>query len=354
MLAFFPWLALREVLSIEGYSLIPFVRDQYPGGLLQPTIDNLLKHYTTNSGPIRNATLLTFAGRDLIQDLSDDERKNMFEFAEILAFMGLSEREYFSDFTYINRDKFAFLIQGFRESSQGAAITTRRRDGSSSDYWPSGTYEAQKPYNVGNDLVRFNVPLLSALLRARDISIWDRLEDAIYFFNHANTDSDQIAEQWEITAISGAFERIFDCRRGKEDDLADNFMGTWVPNEWIAPASCIRVPKERIQGRRMAEIWLRDFFQLRGHVGHGRKKPAQSQLWSSKEHLLLASYVFPLVTKLLLAKEQLYTVSTNDQSDIDVFEELAACTNLFKNDVGKNDEMEWPWIKIRFNTKFKG
>ncbi len=351
MLAFFPWLETQK-LKIEDYALIPYERGKQPGGILQSQIDTVLLPYMNGTNPVVKATLLQLEGKELTQDLSEDERIEMFEFAELLAFAGLASRQYFNSlFGYTNRDASTLIIQGFSEASGGAAVTTRRRDGSSMNYLTGGVYLVPRPLHVPSNPTELDLPFLKALLDARELPQWNLFEEGIFFFNRANTDNEQVTEQWEVIAISGAFERIFDCRAGKENDLATRFMAIFSPERWLTRDSCPRISEERIRGRRIAEIWIRDFFQLRGNLGHGKKKSEQPQIWSNLEHLLLSSYLFPLLVKRLIADEKLYAWTEDDQIDIDVFEKLT-CSNLFEEIEDDNSVQTWPWLKIRSEAKF--
>ena len=71
----------------------------------------------------------------------------MFVFSEILAIAGLAAREFFSvgALLYQNRDNFRLVIQGFSSEQNGATIVTRRRDGSTHNYWSRDSYRVEKP-----------------------------------------------------------------------------------------------------------------------------------------------------------------------------------------------------------------
>lgn len=94
------------------------------------------------------------------------------------------------------------------------------------------------------------------------------------------------------------------------------------------------------------EIWLRDLCNLRGNVAHGKIGEAYKPIWSIRNHLLLASYAFPLVLKSFLATKGVYTLTPEDQFDIDVFEQLA-CEEHFSD---LPEDRSHPWNIMRVNA----
>ena len=355
MLAFFPWLELDEDVSLPVGSLVRFDRGRRPGGQLQATLDALLAPFVVGADrPISKATLIQLPEHGLIDDLTEGERDEVFAVGELVAFAGLAAREYFAPFHYANRDTFTLVIQAFTEPGVGVGVRSRRRDGSSSTYVSPGAYRVRQPQHLaGTGGVRLDVPLLEALLKVREVGGWPELEEAIFFFNRANSDSDQIFEQAEIVSTTSAIERVLGCRGGTERELADRFTGEWKASRCLLPRESSRFPRdqEQFQHRSIAESWIRDFFRHRGNVGHGRKRTEHPAVWSAEEHLLLGAYAFPLLVKLILAQKGYYLGTWEDQLDVDVFEELA-CAQLFAQipDPVEDDEeahLVWPWHQIR-------
>lgn len=378
MLAYFPWLQLESDLHLSEFTLLRFERGQRPGAGDQAAADALLSAYVVGANhPIRKATLIQLPGHGLTDDLTEDERDELFAFGEMVAFSGLSAREYFSPFGYANRDVFTLIIQGFTDPAGGVAVRSRRRDGSTLAYVSPGANLVREPHHVpATWAVKLDEPLLKALLKARAIGDWPDIDEALFFFNRANTDNEQVFEQAEIVSTVGAFERALDCRSGKENDLIDRFLAAWPAASCLIPRICARIPAEpRFQARPVVESWLRDLFQHRGNVGHGRKRTAHPAIWTAEEHLLLGAFAFPLLVKALLAKRGDYVWTWDDQFDVQVFEELA-CARLFTEvpEAGELEEragegtpeidppqtqhedperrrMVWPWNVIRGEAK---
>lgn len=377
MLAFLPWLQLEADLRLPEFALIRFERGLRPGGGDQMAVDAILSAYVVGANrPIGKATLIQLPGHGLTDDLSEDERDELFALGELIAFSGLSAREYFSPFGYANRDVFTLIIQGFTDPTGGVAVRSRRRDGSTLAYVSPGANLVREPHHVpGTWSVKLDEPLLRALLKARAADDWPDIDDGLFFVNRANTDNDQVFEQAEIVSTIGAFERALGCRGGKENDLIDRFLATWPAGSCMLPRLCPRIPiEEKFQTRPVVESWLRDFFQHRGNVGHGRKRTAHPAMWTAEEHLLLGAFAFPLLVKVLLVKRGDYEWTWDDLFDVSVFEQLA-CARLFTQvpeaeepeehtdeetpgptapvlpDEDLDQRMVWPWNVIRGEAK---
>jgi len=352
MLAFFPWLTLESDLAIEGYHLLRFHRGSLPGKE-QQTIDGVLEAYLEGeTRSVSRATILTTDDRGIIDELSDEQMADVFEVAELVAFAGLAGREYFlpGGMKYCNRETFNLIVQRFQSTSQGVAVFSRRRDGSTHTYVTASQNRVRRPISqYGVSGVGLDVSFLTALIQARDHQDWEHLTEAIYFFNKANTDSDLVSEESECVEMVGAFERLLQCFHGKEDEVAQRFLALWEPSEWLEPVSCERVPADK-RGRPVVETWLRDFFGYRGFHAHGRKAIWRPTIWSRREHLLLGAYGFSLLVKLWLKERSLYQLTDRDEPDIDVFEKLI-CGKHFEPQ--PDDEApHYPWHEIRGTAAF--
>src|SRR5262245_52152096 len=134
MLVFFPWLAMRGQGGITHLRLMEYKRGELPAGsgtAIQQEIDSVLEPYIAHGmRPIEQATIIAIGGSDLTRDLADDEINAVFAFSELLAFAGLATRQFFSQFEYCNRDVFQVVVHRYSEAKGGAALTSRRRDGS--------------------------------------------------------------------------------------------------------------------------------------------------------------------------------------------------------------------------------
>lgn len=351
MLPFFPWLRIRpemSPLSVGRYKLLRFVRGREPGAPDQIAVDAVLEPYVADARdqPVEQATLLQLNGHPLTADLTDAEVSDCFEFAELVALAGLSARRFFQPLGYTNRDVFTFVVQAFTEPGAGIGLHARRRDGGTGIYAAPGVYRVRQPYHIPTfEPAGLGVPLLEALLRARESKDWEPIGDALTFFNRANTDGEFVPEQWEIVATVGAFERLLESDH-KEDNLVREFLKVWPAGADQPP--CDRVPPERRGGRSILSVWLRDLFQQRSASAHGKLAAGGSPLWQIREHLLLGAFAFPLLVKVRLARAGHYALNDRDRTDIEVFELLICADHFQPREDG--EVPQYPWNEIREGT----
>lgn len=347
MLVFFPWLSFRETRDFGSFELVRYVRGDRPGGDMQAIADTLLgSYYTLADDRVDRATLVRLTGHGLADDLNEAEQADVFEYAELLAFSALAARDYFRSGHYVNRDAFAVVIQRYAGAPEGTAIRSRRRDGWAHDFLMLEDFVSNRPHHVqGGEAPELDGPLCEALLKARETPAWEPLEEAIFYFNRANTDSDQVFPAAEALFMVSAFERALGVGHGTEDALADAFAAAWRCSRPHVPPPGCRIPPEATQSRSIAEAWIRDFYRHRSAAGHGRKETPHRKIWELREHLLLGAHAFPLLAKLVLARDALYTLTDEDQDAIDVFELLVASRPFEKRGQGRNAIFEWQRVR---------
>ena len=254
---------------------------------------------------------------------------------------------------YWNRENFRIFIQNFTHESHGVAVTTRRRDGSRTIYYSGQTYFVQKPEQVESSSitkVKLDTHLLNSLLNAKDgltPETWNCFFDSILNFNFANTDSERIQPEAEAVFMMGAFERLLECG-GKENELAERFVKILrPPSSDKSPNDCTRLSDQRVLSRfrnssTIRDMWIRDFFRLRGDLAHGKVNSKYPAVWTLRDHLLLSSYIFPLLLKCKLTEGNFYYLTEEDQFHIDLFETLV-CEEHFKL---QEEGQDHPWDKV--------
>lgn len=346
-LAFFPWLRLKEYDSFSEFKLIPYERGKLPyceDQTIQEKIDTILCHYVHDQNePIEKGTLLQIGDDIFTRELTESERNSAFEFAELLSICGLSSRKYFSWDGYLNRDYFKLYVQNYK--GQGFVYyQNKRRDGSCDNVVSKELYKVHTPEHVKPlDTIEIDKNLLIALLKSRSLEGWADYYGAITYFNLANTDSIEMPEHTEMVLTVSAFESLLQCR-GKGKKLADKFGQIITPTIEFPINECEQLkPNELSKGSTtIRHKWLWDFYNLRSKFAHaeiGHRYPAR---WSNLNHLLLSSYVFPLVLKCCLSKLDLYDLTDEDQFKIDCFERLA-CQNHFGKVEKDYDPKSHPW-----------
>ncbi|MGH9412417.1 MAG: hypothetical protein ACRD0Y_01635 [Terriglobales bacterium] len=346
MYGFFPWLRLTENLTFGEFELQPFSTGDTTaeawGGFAK-----VLTAYKRGASPVSKATRVRFHALAWNAELDESQRSALFEFSDLLAASGIAARELFEGHTYQNRDNFLLVVQSCNTGGSGVTITTRRRDGSTTAFLSIERYAVEKPDHVHLGLNRIDGGLLTAMLDLRTHCDYVSVHEAITLFNLANTDRPLIREYVEVVLAVSALERLLGCSRGREDELAPAFTEILKPSTTIPTAdSAIVAGKGGLASyAAVREAWVRDFFRLRGSAAHGRLSGGYTPAWSTESHLLLASFVFPLVLKRKLEADGLYCMSKADLEMIDRFEMLL-CEDLFLQ-AGE----EWPWHRISSASK---
>ena len=370
MLAFFPWLKIEQKIELSDFKLVPFERGKFPGPAkseLQNTCDKILESYifidnkdiSVVNKPIEKCTLILLKDKQILEKFTEDEREYLFFISHMITFAGLSKRKYFGlrHFKYCNSANFEFYIQSLKEDLESIAYIQRRRDIAHINYENRKAYKVKMPHSVNYSFCfELDIPLLKTLLKVKN-GLKEKYFEAIFNFNIANTDADLIPSHMEVVMIASAFQRILDCKGGTEDELAINFLDIFHPFQNFDVKKSIRVKRTKYEGKdiTLKEVWLRDFYQLRGNYAHGKNYYAHGKkmkLWTTDEHLLLSSYVFPLAVKCQLQKDRLYTLTESDKSNINVFEKLAD-TNLFKKQNGISSSESSEWDRIRTQERIR-
>ena len=355
-LAFFPWLNVPEDIKLCGIELKKYERGLLPfgkGTSGQNNCDKILSHYIDNTGnPVSSAVILKLATKRADAYLDEEERNFLFEAAQIITFAGLSAREFFGvGLTYWNADHFYLVIHQFTDDPEGVTIATRRRDGQTIRYYSFKTFSERVPphVNIGTTC-EIDVRLANALLnlREKESNEWISLWDAIFFFNRANTDSYEIPPQQEVVMILGVFQRLLEHlleQRAREEELAKKFVST-IGSFGALPAEkkqrLLRYQREKVPTVR--EAWFRDFYRLRNALAHGKTQSNAPLAWTIEEHLLLASFIFPLFVKKVLRGWGVYRLTECDEICIEVFDELAI--DPFGRIKSNNNIESWRWNKV--------
>jgi hypothetical protein len=354
-LAFFPWLRLRDNFTADGIHFLGYERGRLPFGEAeaQKAADAVLARYKSPpDGPVKQAVIVAHDLQNPTRELSADEIAGLFELRELITLAALSERPYFQGgaFQYCNSHCFSLIVQRYEKVQSGVSITSRRRDGQAHNFWSANTYQMWRPDHVPSPFVGLILDqgLLDALLRAQANSIFDRVAEAAAGFNLANTDSPDVSHRVELNLTNGAFERLFDCRSGREDDLAIRFVSCLQPKAELLAAAFSRTTIAAARALRpvsVREMWIRDLFRSRGDFAHGRVRPGRTAIWPLHEHLLLAAFIFPIAVKSMLAQEGLYVLTHDDLDCIEIFEQLCV-TELFNVPSADIAPQEWPWNRV--------
>lgn len=320
----FPWLRIAKPVFLSDYSLLPYEQGDYLEGHSQNilhALDDYLEHFHERSNTNIYGFTLLLINSQIANEINEELETKLLSLIELIAFCGLSSREFFSvPETYCNRDNFQARRLSINYNSAAYKIITRRRDGWSESIVTANTFQEIKPDHVFISRIKINEELLSSLIKAQSyLENWDKLFQGIVNFNLSNTDSWSVSEAMELVFLVAAFEQLLNCKLGKEDDLAHKFINLFNVASNIDSSNCTRLKKHHERWRKfnlIQEIWIRDLFRVRGDLAHGKnhKHKSYKSSWNLKEHLFLASFIFPLVLKEYLSRHGIYT--KNEQDDL--------------------------------------
>jgi hypothetical protein len=194
--------------------------------------------------------------------------------------------------------------------------------------------------------------LLEALLVARDKDGADVLVDAIVSYNLANTDAAGISLHVELVLMSGALERVLGCKGGSDKALAQAFTTALKPSTDLGRNTCDRIKAAAgrfPRAQTIREVWIRDLYALRGDLAHGKVAQKYPSIWTLHEHLLLASFAFPLVVKSLMVSTGACSLTESDEVAIDSFEPLL-CVKELMTPLDEHG-MQWPWNEVLWRVE---
>jgi hypothetical protein len=328
----------------------------------QQICDKILStFYIDKNNPTPFAAILQLQGKEILSDLTDDEMADIFSLGKIVTFAALSRRQYFSyGDTYWNASHLSTFIQRYDEAGMPFfAIKTRRRDGSDFKVYDASLYKTHRPFHIDNKIIDIDTLLVKALIQARQTSEedWPYYEESIDNFNRANTDSPDVALHSEMVTIVGALQRI--CGSSHlENDFVTKISSLFNPDpsSRIRDLSCYSIKSNSnvpIPCKTLFEFWIRDFNRVRNGCAHGKQKDTYQSIWNMQEHLLFASYIFPLILKYKLSVDKYYSLTEQDKFDINVFESFLDCDNILNPINKENENIKFPWNKIRSTFKLK-
>jgi len=348
VLAFLPWIHIEKTESVGRFALCPYLAQDKKQ---HPKVHELVSAFRDGSGnPLRKATLIAVDGK-LGSQLAEDDIAELFALREALAFASLRQRKLFDQVaTYVNDHHFRIVVQGYTLGSGGVSLRTRRRDGETTRFIVPEVHEERCPYHVSANVTpNIDMALVEqvlALLTDKSATC-DWLADSLELFNLANTDSPQIQLHTELVITTAALQRAMgSSKKSKAVLLAEDFerllaLGlaptkTSADAPKLSKASAGNTVSLGLRGR-----WFYDLYSSRGSVAHGMTSPRGNRIWNMREHLLLASFVTPLLIMCRLEEVGARKMSNEERDDIACFDSLLCLPDVH----ARHDEhgMSYEW-----------
>lgn len=353
---FLPWLQLEQSIEIDDLTFDHYTRPRWKEYARSDDefrlVPKLLSNYCSSTGsPVERCTVIRQNGA-LFTELDESEFSRRKEFVRLLAFAALATRQLFRGPTW-NSSYFVDYAQRFEGEHTYMTVVSRRREGQQMAAHPAGALRINRPFQAEHPVAKLDLAFVQALDFARtssDAEWWTRIETAIYFFNEANTDRDDVPVVKELVDVFTAFECLLN-QRNSTDRLAHAFAGLLAPADELHVVNTARVglsnrggANARTQAVRFQ--WIRDLGTARDNVAHGRLDSNPNQLWSSPEHLVLAAISFPLVVKLMLSDKGFYEATDDDRAQIEAFEHLAD-SDFMKQPEDASHSEDYIWNRLQ-------
>lgn len=259
---------------------------------------------------------------------------------------------------YINYNATDLHMQKVTENSDFVGVTLRKRDGYNDSIIGKKGVHFYCPPHVQTTPSKIDKEFVTSLFNASKSDAWKSYEEAIFSYNLANTDSLSIMEQKELVLLCGAFERAllpksnpdrsYDAE-GFSKDFQEIF--THFPENKTVLDSSRSITRGSIK-KCLRKAWSWDFYTSRNELGHGKYKVGEHKQtrWDIKEHLLLATYILPLVIKIKLSNNNKYKLSEGDKNAIHAMDCILAKPDLFIRN--ENTEL-YHWQDGIVESKFK-
>ena len=325
MLAFIPWLRIKEAIVAGPFHLFPqgvgdFSLEGVASTVSPETMGKVLSQYRESANiPLRVVTVLQYEGRPLGADLDEADRAAIFRFGQQLAVSGLSDRRYIGGFPdgYTAAGHYQVIIQRFMEPYTGSISLTFRRKGGHANVMmgQSDVHFVRPAHLVSQGEPNLNLALLKALrgLESLPKDIHEHVDASVTQFLLANSDSPDVPLEAESIATYAALERVSNSTQ-RLDDLQAKLPAILALvdcSPWTAQLRC-ELGMPDTSDRPVLQAWLKHIYRLRGNVAHGKPAHWQPNEWMQQEHLLAGAFVYPLVLKCLLAQHGLYSLMLED------------------------------------------
>jgi hypothetical protein len=330
MVAFFPWLRVREPIRVSGLHLfLHHAGAPLPEGVSasvsQEDLRRLLSPYRIHAHHAESAhCLLQLGDGALDAELDAAGREAVFRFARHLAVAGLATRRFDGSplGSYSASGHYQVIVQQFPTPFAGSVVVDhRRKDGHSRVLISPGAQHFQIPEHlVGQAQPQLDLPLLHALEAAHaelDAKGWGPYEASITQFLMANSDSPDVPLDAESIATYAALERLVDADQNLKDFQKKLLacLAVVEAHEWSSELRAELTPDR--EPHDAVAPWLKDLYVLRGNAGHGYPiAKLRSATWEQHEHLLAGAFVYPLALKCKLQQAGFYKLASEDVVDI--------------------------------------
>ncbi len=244
---------------------------------------------------------------------------------QILALACLAEQKFFQSRAHLNGAMFVSPVQRMTPGEDGICIVRQRRDGQTLDGgWSFSDVTFQAPLMIPHDI--YPAPseeFLAALVAARAVGapVFERIDAALPFFILGVSEVPDLISHPSAMLLALAYSRLIDPDDKGAHSLATNFGLLWsqytrttLQQAGLQPdAGALQkyAPEQRRNPVHMK--WAKELYETRSSFVHHGPGNGESRNWTPWQHVIAASFAFPLTVKLLLAEAGFYRLSDDDK-----------------------------------------
>jgi hypothetical protein len=316
-----PWLPLDEPVRMGPLMFDHWseLRELAPEPA-RATTDQLLGNFWDIYGNQVDPAICFFADRAPTARLSHDERDYVRTQTFLLALAGLGENTYMHPaFEPMNAAHARRLFINFHASSPEIHAVRRRREGWAQSHWRSTGLKIFKPFAAEARPTAAGEHPLMTLYRQQFVDslaacagatdpLSRAVTQAVVPFLRANDMDEYGGVEQDIVWLVTTFEQLV----GKALQLQTGRRGSDLP---VRIADLFADHWQR-QERTNCRRWLEDLRRTRNEL-HGQ--PSDAARWRPWAHALLATELFPLAVKALLARAERYILDSWDSTKIEAF-----------------------------------
>lgn len=330
MVAFFPWLQIRQPVQIASFRMFMYhggkpLPDGVTSTVTPENLERLLTPFRVQAQlPVRAHCLLQIGDRPVGEDLDVGEQATVFRFARHLAVAGLATRRFDGSplGSYSASGHYQVIVQQFPTPFTGSVVSShRRKDGETRVLISPGSQNFQIPEHLVSQVQpTIDWALLLALEAAHaglDAARWGPYQASITQFLMANSDSPDVPLDAESIATYAALERLVGSDKNKQVFLNRVLacLAEVDAQDWARELRSKLMPGR--EARDVVSNWLKALYILRGNAGHGYPiAKIGNAAWSQNEHLLAGAFVYPLALKCKLHQVGYYRLTSEDVAHV--------------------------------------
>jgi hypothetical protein len=354
LLTLLPWCRLDREYAIGEILLRPYaIGNDLPG--LDETarrfVETIVGLYRDIEGKtFGHPSIAVWKGRAALHDLSESEEETLGKMVTVACFASLARRDLASaGGHYTNSTRFTSYRTRFREPGDFAALSFRRREGRRRDGRSLSGLRFTCPMEAsGQSDFSIDEPLAQAVVRFREQSTeaeWNRLLNALTWFNFGNSDSEAVSSHMEFVAHVSAIQELL-CAGNREREFAQVITPELPPSSELLAAHSAR--DKGFWGNSSKPLryeWARELYRMRNQYAHGQVVAHRQNGWRDDEHLTLAAIAFPLLVKRHLERHGCYSLDVPARAAVRGFERLLNTNFLEGADPASEDQWH-PWNRI--------